>query len=400
MHTGNAPGFRALGAILGILAAVSPFAIDMYLPAMPQMAEGLGVSEAAFQVTLIAYFLSFGLAQLAYGPWADAAGRRLPLFTGLSIFVIASFGAASASSLESLAAWRFLQGLGGAVTMVIPRAVVRDRYTGIEATRLMAMVMLVIATSPMLAPLFGSAVDALAGWRAIFVALGLLGLLGLALVLFALPETLPPEARRPARPAVLWAGAKRLLADPVYMGLTLVGGFGIGSFFVFVSSAAFVYTGTFGLSPTEFSIAFAINAIGFFAASQLAANAAARLGMMRLCVIGVSGFFAFTALLLALTLAGQMSLLVIATCLFIANAFLGLVIPTAGVLALEQNGDIAGLASSLGGTLQMLAGSAVIAVLGPFFDGTPLPMIAGIAACGALSFVLAMSFLRPRRAMA
>ncbi|EAQ04562.1 drug resistance transporter, Bcr/CflA family protein [Pseudooceanicola batsensis HTCC2597] len=386
-----------LALILGLLSAVGPFAIDMYLPALPAIAADLGTTEAGVQLTLTAYFIAFGVAQLFYGPLADAAGRKLPLLLGLGIFAAGSVGAASAGTIEVLAAWRFVQGLGGAALMVVPRAVIRDRYTGTEATRLMAMIMLVISISPMLAPLAGSGVIALAGWRWIFYALLLAGGLSILLLTFGLPETLARESRQTPRLAPMLAGARRLLTDPMFMGLTFVGGFGMASFFVFIASASFVYTQQFGLTPTGFSIAFAINAIGFFGASQVAAPLGARIGIGRLVRIGVSGFATATVLLAAVTLGGLASLPVVVGGLLVANAFMGLVIPTTMVLALEDHGDIAGLASSLGGTLQMLAGGMMITLTGPFFDGTATPMLLAIAICGLLAAGLCWTVLRPVR---
>ena len=133
--------------ILGLLSCVGPFAIDMYLPAMPAIGTNLGASVAAVQTTITAYFLAFGLAQLVYGPWADQVGRKLPLYVGLVIFIAGSLACALAPSIEMLIAGRALQGLGGAVVMVIPRAIIRDLHTGPAATRLMALIMLVISAS-------------------------------------------------------------------------------------------------------------------------------------------------------------------------------------------------------------------------------------------------------------
>ncbi|MFQ6547830.1 multidrug effflux MFS transporter [Aestuariibius sp. 2305UL40-4] len=387
--------------ILGLLAAVGPFAIDMYLPALPQIGAALGTDVAAMQATLTSYFLAFGLAQLVYGPWADQAGRKVPLYFGLGLFLVGTVACALAPSVGWLIVARFVQGLGGAAVMVIPRAIIRDLHTGTQATKLMALVMLVISVSPMLAPLAGSGLMALGGWRTIFAVLAIAALVSLAITAFVLPETLEDKDRVTVNARSLWKSAGVLVRDPVFMGLTFIGGFGMASFFVFIASAAFVYTDTFGLTPTGFSIAFAINAAGFFAASQTAAPLGERIGLARVVRIGVVGFAVFTAFLCALALAGAASLAVVVGVLFCANACLGLVIPTTMVMALDDHGEIAGLASSLGGTLQMVAGGVAIMAAAPFFDGTVTPMAVAIAGCGAAALVLTMvTSPRMRRAPA
>ena len=381
------------GLVLGLLALVGPAAIDMYLPAMPRIAEEFGTSETAVQMTLTGSFTAFGVAQLVYGPLADQAGRRLPIFLGLGIFVVGALGSALAGSAEALVAWRALQGLGGAALMVVPRAIIRDQYTGVEATKLMAMIMLVIAISPMLAPLAGSGIMAVSGWRAVFLVLAGLGVLSAVLALLAQPEALPKEQRVRISVRSMLQGSRVLLFDPGFLGVTLIGGFGMASFFVFLASAPFVYVEQFGLSPTGFSVAFALNAIGFFTASQLASWLGAKMGMRRLIRRGVTGFTLFTLALVVVALTVGTTLPLVVAGLFCANACLGVVIPTSMVLALDDHGDIAGLASSLGGTLQMLAGGLMIVAAGPFFDGTALPMLAAIALCGVIATALTMLML-------
>ncbi|MCO6381907.1 MAG: multidrug effflux MFS transporter [Vannielia sp.] len=385
----KAEGLFRSALILGLMSMVGPFAIDMYLPAMPDIGAALGVSEAAMGATIIGYFIAFGLAQLVYGPWADQAGRRMPVYFGLGVFAIGSVGAAMAGSLEALVVWRFVQGLGGAAVMVVPRAIIRDLHTGPEATRMMALIMLVISVSPMLAPLAGSGVAALAGWRAIFWVLAVAALACVTLMHFALPETLPPERRVKVNVAALTRVAGMLVRDGKFMGLTFVGGLGMASFFVFISLAPYVYTQEFGLSPTGFSLAFAVNAAGFFGASQAAGPLADRLGLTRVVLAGASGFGLATAALFAVVASGGGSLVVVMAGLFIGNAFLGLVIPTTMVMALDDHGDNAGMASSLGGTLQMVAGGVAVAIAGPFHDGTAVPMVGAIAACGLSAAALA-----------
>lgn len=380
--------------ILGLLSAVGPFAIDMYLPAMPAISAGLGADVAATQLTLTAYFVAFGLAQLVYGPWSDQVGRKVPLYFGIVIFGGASVGCAMAPTIEWLIAFRAIQGLGGAVLMVVPRAVIRDMHTGSQATKLMAMVMLVISISPMLAPLAGSGLMVIGEWRLIFWVLCIAATLSFILTASVLPETLTPSGRIPVNLHNLWQGGKTLFRDPIFMGLTFIGGFGFASFMVFIASAAFVYTEQFGLSPTEFSLAFAINAIGFFAASQAASPLGEKLGILPVIRWASIGFAGFSFGLLVIGMAGFATLPIIVLGLFCANACLGLIIPTTMVMALDPHGEIAGLASSLGGTLQMVTGGVMVVLTGLFFDGTAMPMIAAIAVCAALSLTLALRTLK------
>ena len=388
--------------VLGLLSAIGPFSIDMYLPALPQIGADLGVAETQVQLTITMYFLAFGVSQFLWGPMADAYGRKLPLILGISLFAVGSVGCALAPSLNWLVAARFIQGIGGAAVGVVPRAIIRDRYTGIEATRLMALVMLVIAISPMLAPLAGSLVLAFGGWRLIFGTLVAVAAMSLTVTLFGLPETLAKKDRVPVNLRSMASGCRVLLGDPVFMGLTFVAAFGFGSFFVFIATASFVYTEHFGLSPTGFSLAFALNALGFFAASQVAAPLGQRFGLLPVMRVALIGFAAVSVALLVVTWAGLGALPVLMGFLFVANAFLGLVMPATFVMALEEHGDIAGLASSLGGTLQMVTGGLLVTLLGPFFDGTPLPMVTAIALCALLALGIGLAVLRrmPTPAMA
>lgn len=387
-------GFARSAVILGLLCCIGPFSIDMYLPAMPAIARDLGSNATGVQATLSVYFLAFGLAQLVYGPLADMYGRKPPLYGGLALFMAGTIGCALAPSINWLIAFRFLQGVGGAAVMVVPRAIVRDLHTGPQATRLMALIMLVISVSPMLAPLVGSGLVAISGWRLIFVALVVATIASFLITLFGLPETLKPEDREPVDLSHLLAGSRTLLTSSAFMGLTFVGGFGMASFFVFLAAASFVYTGWYGLTPTQFSLAFAANAAGFFTASQFAATLGERFGMARTVLAATVGFAATALALLAATLFADPSLPFLMFMLIVANSFLGLVIPTSMVMALDEHGHIAGLASSLGGTLQMMAGAAMIALSGPFLDGTPRPMVTAIALCAALALVVALSVLR------
>lgn len=386
----------SMSIILGLVAAVGPFAIDMYLPAMPDIGRDLAASQHEVQWTIVGYFITFGLAQLVYGPWADQAGRKPPLYVGLALFILGTVTCALAPSLGWLVLGRMVQGAGGAANMVVLRAVIRDMATGPAATRMMSTIMIVIAVSPLLAPLSGAGLLAIGSWRLVFWALLGASILSAALIHFAVPETLAEANRQRFDMASTLRGARTLLTNRGFLVMTFLAGFAFASFFVFIAAASFVYIGSFGLTATQFSLAFAVNAVGFFVASQFSATISARVGTLRMIRRATIGFALATFAGFGLALAGMASLPVMMTTLFVGNMFLGVLMPSAQVQALEEHGAIAGLAASLGGTLQMMAAGLLVVLAGPFLDGTAPPMLGAIALCGAL--VLVLSRLIPRQA--
>ncbi len=389
--------FARKAITLGLLAAVGPFAIDMYLPALPAIAEDLQVSTSAAQMTLMAFFIAFGLSQIVYGPASDALGRKPPLYFGLTLFLIGSIGCAFAPTIGWLIFGRVVQGLGAAAVMVIPRAIVRDLYSGVEATRMMSTIMLVFSVSPILAPTIGGWLISFIGWRAIFIAVGVVTLIGLALVRFVLRETWPAQRRVSSALPNILANYRMLLGHRRFLGLTFIGGFGMSSFFTFLASSSFIYINHFGLTASQFGLAFGVNAIGFIGASQFAAPLAQRFGSERVVAAAVTGYLLFALALFAATLAGADNLYLLMAQLFFCFAFLGLVVPSTMVLALDDHGPIAGMASALGGTLQMVMGASIIGLGSFFFNGTALPMAGVIAACSVCAFILARGTLSGAR---
>jgi len=388
-------GFVRSAVVLGLLAAVGPFAIDLYLPATLEIGRDLRTDDASVQMTFTVYFVAFGIAQLVYGPLADRYGRKPPVFLGLAVFIIGSVMCALAQDINALTLGRFVQALGAAAPMVIVRAVVRDLHTGTEATRLMALIMLVFSVSPMLAPLTGSFIIQFGSWRLIFGALGIIALAAVIQMALLLPETLPPDKRARIDPVAMVRSSIYLLRDAKFLGLTLIGGFSLASFFVFIAAAPMVYMTQYELTPTGFSLVFALNAIGFFASSQFAAPLGQRFGMARVALVAVIGFAASTSLLAVLVWSGIDSLPVLMALFFVGNSFLGQVIAPTMVMALEDHGEHAGMASSLGGTFQMVAGGVMILICSPFFDRTAFPLVAAVAACALIALTLSLLTLRP-----
>ena len=380
--------FLQLAIVLGLITAVGPFAIDMYLPALPSIGGALHASPAAVQMSLMVFFFALGVCQLVYGPLSDLFGRKMPIYVGLAIFTIGSVGCAFAPNVNVLIGFRVLQALGACAGMVVPRAIVRDLYTGHDATRLMSLLMLVVSISPLLAPLTGSFIIAGFGWRGVFWALTVAGAIAFLLAATHLQETREIHHRAESSWAGAFAAYRKLLTDPAFLGLTFVGAFGVSSFFIYLASASFVITNHYGLTPTMFSLCFALNAAAFFGFSQLTARMTAKCGLSRVIRVAVSGFAIVMSIVAVLFVAGADNLALMMIFLFVGYGFLGLVLPTTAVLSLENHGAIAGAASALMGALQFVVGAAVMAVSGVFADGAPKPMVIGIAISAVIAFVI------------
>ncbi len=389
--------FLKMALILGLLSAIGPFAIDMYLPALPDIGASLQASVGAVQWSLTAFFVALGAGQLLYGPVSDMVGRKPPLYFGLGLFTLTSVGCALATDIETLVALRFLQGLGAAAGMAIPRAVVRDLHTGTDAARLMSLLMLVFSVSPILAPLVGSGVIAVTGWRGVFWVVAVAAVAGLALVYGSLAETRPASDRVESSLGGALRSYALLLRDWHYLGLVFIGGCAMAGFFVYLASSPFVLINHYGLTPLQYSLAFSFNAVAFIGASQFTALLGERFGLVHVVKVAVTASGAVMTALLLYYLAGGDDLAVLIALYFVASALMGLVVPTTSVLALEKHGAIAGTASALLGTLQMLTGALAMGVVGLFATGEPLPMVIGMAAGALLGVALAWITLGGKR---
>lgn len=392
----NAQIVRA-AIVLGLLSVIGPLAIDMYLPALPAIAKDLNTNSAAVQQSLMAFMLAFAVGQLIYGPISDMFGRKPPLYAGIGIFLIGTIGAAFAPSIEWLIAFRLVQGLGACAPMSLPRAIVRDNYTGAPAAQLMSLIMLVFSVSPILAPLTGSFVIQFGDWRTLFYVMTATGVLGLLLVAFVLKETRPKSARTDSNLSSALGAYWQLLRDGRFMGLTLIGTFGMSSFMAFLGNSSFIYIQHYGLTPTQYSIAFSVNAVSFFAVSQATGFLVGKFGLNRVVKIAVTGYVASMVALLAVYLSGIDSVWVLGGFMFVAFGFLGLVLPSTSVLAMEEQGEIAGSASALMGTVQMVVAAVVMGIVGAFSDGTARPMVVAFAACAIAAFAITQLTLSRRR---
>ena len=390
---------RTLALLLGSLTAFGPLSVDMYLPSLPAIQKDLGTSASGVQLTLAAFFAGLALGQLAYGPLSDRFGRKRPLVVGLVLYAAASLGCAFAPSIEVLIALRFVQALGGAAGVVIARAVVRDLRSGAEAARLFSLLFLVMGAAPILAPLLGGWLLLLGTWRLTFGVLGILGLVCLAVVPRALPET---GAQRPERLDLRTIGGqmRELGKDPYFVAYALTGGFSQAGMFAYIAGSPFVLIEIFHVSPQAYGWMFGANAAGLIAASQInrrllvTRTPAHLLGRALLVAVAASG------VLLVLASLHVQALPLVLVALFFFVATLGFVGPNATAVAMERHGQRAGMASATLGSGQYLIAALAAAAVGLANDGTMRPMAVVMALC-ALSGTAAAALggRAPRDAM-
>lgn len=356
--------------LLGSLMAFGPLSIDTYLPAFPAIGRTFEADAAAVQRTLSAYFFGLALGQVLYGPLADRFGRRAPLLGGLVLYIAAAIGCATAPSLGALTGWRFVQALGGSAGMVITRAIVRDRYAPREMARIFSQLMLVMGVAPILAPLLGSTLLGLGGWRGIFVALAVLGSACLLALALRLDESLPPDRRLRAGAGAIARTYGGLLREPRFVAPVLGAGLLWSTMFVYIGGAPFLYMELHHVTPSAFGVLFGLNAAGMIGAAQVNAR------QLRVHTPGTLLRFGATlvtsgglGLLLAL-LTGWGGLPVVALCLFVMLSGLGFVGGNASAAALAPFPHVAGSASALMGTVQFAIGATAGAAASALFDGT------------------------------
>jgi len=350
--------------VLGALVALGPLSIDMYLPALPRIAQVLLFTEAPIQLTLSGTVLGLGLGQLLVGPLSDAVGRRKPLLIGTGIHVVASLLCLVAPNVELLTAARVLQGLGASAGAVLALAMVRDLFDGRAAATLLSRLILVMGVSPVLAPTLGSAVLRWTQWRGVFVTLAVLGVLIVIFAALALPETLPAHRRQPLALGSTVRTYGGLLIDRSFLGLVLVAGLAMAALFGFVAGASFVFQLQYGLTQAQFGLLFGASAFWLIAATQLNAWLLRRYEPHQVLVTASVLAAVSGAVLFAVAAVGAGGMFAVAIPLWAVLFFAGLMLPNAPAVALSQHGETAGTAAALLGAVQFGVGALVSPVVG------------------------------------
>ncbi len=365
-----------LPLLLGLLTAVGPVSIDMYLPAFPKIEASLGNAPGTAQITLATFFAGLGVGQLLQGSLSDRFGRRVPLLIGTTVYTLASIGCALAPTLFWLSVLRLVAALGGSASMVIPRAIVRDLSTGHAAARMMSQLMLVMGVAPILAPTLGGIVLAAADWQAIFWVIAGYGAICCLLVWRFLPDTLPEQHRvRLSLPAQLTRYAS-ILRDRSFLSHAMVSSACTFGMFAYIGGSPIVFIEHFGLSPARFGVLFGVCAAWLIAASQVNPRILPRFGIGRVLRAAVRASLAATAVLALVAFTGQGGLPAVLLPIFVNMASFGFVMPNATVGALSRQGARAGSASAVMGTVQFLLGASSGLLVGLLSDGSARPMAA------------------------
>ncbi len=387
---GPTVGFVLLVGSLTLLPAVST---DMYLPSLPVVAADLSSSTAGAQLTITGMVLGGAFGQLVIGPLSDRFGRRAPVLVGVSLHAVLSLLCAVAPTIGLLITLRVLQGFVAAAATVVAIAMIRDRYAGAEAARLMSRLMLVIGVAPLLAPSAGSVIAHHWGWRGVFLVLALLAALLVTVVAIALPETLPPERRARSGVATLARGYGAMLRDRRFVALAVLPGLGMVVIISYVSGSPFVLQEEYGLSSGQFSLVFALGGIGLVLGAQVNAALVRRVGPARLLRASAPAAATAAGLLVVVAATRTGGVVALVATLWVVLLLLGLLMSNASALAMTRHGERAGTAAATIGFLQAgLAGgiSPLVGVLG----GDAVAM-SGVILGGLLVAVLVLALATP-----
>lgn len=379
---------------MGLLSALGPLAIDMYLPAFPAMANSLGTTPGAIERTLASYLFGLALAQIFYGPFADRYGRRKPLVFGLLVFIVASVGCAYTGDVEHLTWWRIAQAFGGASGMVIPRAVIRDHFDTRDASKALSLLMLIMGATPIIAPILGGQVLSLASWRWIFGIMSACGGLLLLGVVKTMQESLAPERVIPLSFITIGRNYMGLLKHKRFMFYTLSGGFGSAGMFTYIAGSPRIFIEIFHVDPRYFGFLFGLNAAALIFASQVSARLLNRHAPETVMKKAQIMLVIMTLAGLVLTLAGWLTLSLLMVCLVGFMASQGFVSPNTAALALREQGNRLGVASALMGTLQMLCGASAGLAVSVWQSPSPLPLTGLLALCACISWLFGRAALK------
>jgi len=373
---------------LGLLTAIGPFSIDMYLPSFPDIAKSLNTSIAQVMLSLSSFFIGISVGQLIYGPLLERYGRKRPLYVGLSIYLVASVGCALAGSVNYLIVMRLLQALGGCVGMVAARAMVRDLFAVEENAKIFSSLMLVIAVSPIIAPTLGGYITAAWGWRWVFGALIIINLIILAAVHFMLPESKAPNPQYSLKARSIFQNFAEIFKHSQFFTYAFTGAIAASGLYAYISGSPNVFMEIFQVSEKQYGWIFATIAVGIISASQFNNLALRKYSSEQILkvTLPLQSIIGLTLAVLAALDMNGLFLTIFLIFLFLACQVF--IFPNASALSMAPFGHSAGSASALMGAIQMFIGSAASALVSVLHFQSTLPMAGVMALCATLAFMV------------
>ena len=384
----SGPSRTRMIVVLGLLVALGPLTIDMYLPALPRIAAELGLSSSVAQLTLTGTLAGLAIGQLVVGPLSDALGRRRPLIAGILLHMAASVLCLLAPNIAVLGLARGLQGVGAAAASVVAMAVVGDLFDESVAATVMSRLVLVLGVAPVLAPSLGAAVLLHASWHWVFAALTLLGGAILAVAVLALPETKPVDRRRPLQLRAILRTYREVLRDVRFVVLVVVGALGMSGLFAYMAGGAFVLQGQYGLDQQTFALVFAAGAVALIGSTQFNVVLLRRFAPQTIAVAGliVASVLCLVFVTLAALHVGGLAAFLIPVWAILAT--MGLVISNTPAVALVRHPDAAGTAAAALGAAQFGVGALVAPLVGAL--GNDELALAAVMATGVVIALFAL----------
>ncbi|MEE2033643.1 multidrug effflux MFS transporter [Rhodococcus chondri] len=380
---------------LALLSATAPLATDMYLPGLPIMSESLGTTTVGVQLTLTTFMAGLGIGQLVVGPLSDGWGRRRLLLIGTIVLALSSALCALAPTIEVLVAARLIQGFSGGTGIVLARAVIADRARGKAAAKLFSIMMIIGGVAPVLAPILGGVLLDPIGWRGIFWVLAAIAVAMTAGVVLFVPETLPPEKRHGGGLSALIGNFGYVLANRRFLGYAATFALSFGAMFAYISASPFVTQEVLGLSPTQFSLVFAVNSLGLITGNIVNTRLVGRFEVRSLLRTGVSTLFGGGVLLLIASLVAGDRAWLILPLLFVCVSSLSFIMGNATALGQSEVPKAAGTGSALMGASQFGLAAVVSPLVGLGGADTAVPMAIAIVTTGALALTALTVLTRP-----
>jgi len=374
--------------ILGMLIALSPFSIDMYLPAFGDIAQSLHTSSAQVAQSLSSYFIGLAFGQLLYGPLMDRFGRKVPLYFGLGLYIVASVGCFLSGSLEMLIAMRLFQALGGCAAQVACIAMVRDLFPVKDIAKVYALLFVVLGASPLLAPTAGSYLTLAFGWQSVFIVLLGIAVLVLLASAFFLPESYKPDTSYSLKPGPIIGNFITVIRNPQFYTYAISGAVAFCGLFAYVAGSPLVFIDVFGLGKREFGWVFAGIAVGFIGAGQVNSLLLKRFKSEQIIPVSVIGQFLLSGIFVVGAISGWFGLTGTIVMIFLILFCVGMTNPNASALSMAPFAKNAGVASALLGAMQLGLGSVSSAAVSAFNGKSAVPLSAIMAASATIALAI------------